>query len=140
MTRTHFTIHQDGQRIFSTPDIDQAVNGAKTRATETGRDVSVVAHYLDAPDKEVIFHADGTAAHIWKIDRGEPFVPKFGEIYRNAGGGRFECMSRVNDLGFATMRNVKSGWQFIAKEIIRYCDGSIEWSHSVGGQFMEVSA
>ena len=32
-------------------------------------------------------------------------------------------------------RNVKSGWTFIAKGIIQYVDGTIEWDHSTDGHF-----
>lgn len=60
MTRINFTITQDGQQVGSTPIIEQAVKAAKTRAAETGRDVSVTAHYKDAEDREVIYHQDGT--------------------------------------------------------------------------------
>ena len=35
----------------------------------------------------------------------------------------------------AEMQNIKSGWTFIAKGIIRYNDGTIEWDYSVGGHF-----
>ncbi len=151
MTRTHFTITQDGEQIFSTPIIEQAVSGAKARAAETGKNVSVVAHYADAEDREVIFHPDGTNEKIWALDKGQRMEPVVGEIYTNRGGGRFRCVrpSSAGPMfynaagGFsnasAWMQNIKSGWTFLAKGILQYIDGTIEWDHSTDGSFEEVA-
>lgn len=152
MTRTHFTVIQNDKIIGATPIMEQAVNAAKLRAADTGKDVSVVAHYADAKDREVIYHPDGTNEKIWEIDKGKSIQPAVGEVYTNRGGGRFKCVAQVEpDTGLyyhgggssntsAVMQNIKSGWTFTAKGIIQYVDGTIEWDHSVGGRFEEVSA
>ena len=152
MTRTNYTVSQDGKHIFSTRITEQAVNGAKTRAAETGKDVSVVAHYTDAEDREVIFHPDGTNEKIWAIDKGQRFEPTVGQVYTNRGGGRYRCLapSAAGPMfynaagGFsnasAVMQNVESGWTFTAKGILQFIDGTIEWGHSINGHFQEVRA
>lgn len=152
MTRINFTISQDGRHIFTTNITEQAVNGAKTRAAETGRDVSVIAHYIDADDREVIFHPDGTNTKIWAIDKGTRIEPVVGQVYTNRGGGRFRCIAPSvagpvfynATVGFinssAVMQNVKSGWTFTAKGITEYIDGTIEWDYSINGRFEEVMA
>lgn len=135
MTRTHFTISQDGQHVGSTPIIEQAVNAAKTRAKETGKPVSVVCHYKDADDREVIFNPDGSSEKIWKISGGELFTPKVGETYINNGGGTYLCRWAVgNNAGFV---NTKSGWAFRAVNCRQYVDGTIDWDRSTDGYFME---
>ena len=152
MTRTHFTVSQDGQHIGSTPITEQAVNAAKTRAAETGRDVSVIAHYEDADDREVIFHPDGTNEKIWAIDKGQRIQPVVGQVYPNRGGGLFKCIAPAEDgpmfwngaggcsNASAVMQNVESGWTFTAKGILQFIDGTIEWGHSTDGRFEPVGA
>lgn len=152
MTRINFTISQDGKHIGSTPITEQAVNAAKARAAETGRDVSVIAHYTDADDREVIFHPDGTNEKIWAIDKGRRIEPVVGQVYTNRGGGRFKCIAPADDGpmfynaagGFSNssgvFQNIKSGWTFTAKGIIQYIDSTIEWDHSIDGHFEEVRA
>lgn len=62
------------------------------------------------------------------------FVPVPGEVYENAGGGRFECTDR-DPSTTAQMTNIASGWTCIAHNIVRYEDGTIEWDYSTGGHF-----
>ena len=81
---------------------------------------------------------------------GKPFKPEISKVYENRGGGCFKCIEEPykDDTPFfhgggisrycAEMQNVKSGWTFRAKGIIRYNDGTIEWDHSVGGHFEQV--
>ena len=152
MTRINFTISQDGQHIGSTPIREQAVNAAKTRAASTGKPVSVVAHYADADDREVIFNPDGTNEKIWAIDKGKRIQPTVGQIYTNRGGGRYRCIapSEVGPMYYnkaggcsnasAVFQNIESGWTFTAKGILQFVDGTIEWDHSIGGRFEEVRA
>ena len=147
MTRINFTITQDGRHIGSTPSMEQAVSAAKTRAKETGKNVSVVAHYADTADREVIFHPDGSNDKIWDIDKGQRLEPVVGQVYTNRNGGVYKCiaLSEAGPLfwngagGFsnssAVMQNVKSGWTFTAKGIIQYIDGTIECDHSIDGHF-----
>lgn len=147
MTRIDFTITQDGKQVFSSPIIGQAVNGARKCAAETGKDVSVVAHYADAEEREVIFHPDGSNEKIWELDKGSRFEPVVGKVYTNRGGGNYRCIapSTVGPMFYnaaggysnasAVMRNEASGWTFTAKGIIRYPDGTIEWDHSIDGHF-----
>ena len=147
MTRTHFTVVQNDKMIGATPIMDQAINAAKVRAAETGKDVSVIAHYKDADDCEVVFHPDGSNVKIWDLDKGKHFEPVVGEVYINRGGGSYRCIatSKAGPMfynaagGFscasAVMQNEKSGWTFTAKGIIQYIDGTIEWDHSIGGRF-----
>ncbi len=70
-----------------------------------------------------------------KRQNPKPFSPVKGEIYENAGGGRYLCESDGNEHS-ARMMNVTSGWTFIAKGIVRYDDGTIEWDYSVDGTFV----
>lgn len=84
------------------------------------------------------------------LDKGESIQPVVGEVYTNRGGGRFKCVGNVEpDAGLyylgggcsntsAVFQDIKSGWTFTAKGIIRYADGTIEWDHSVGGRFEKV--
>lgn len=60
MTPKNYTISQDGRHVFSTPITQQAINGAKAYAARSGKDVSAVRHYYDAPDREITYHPDGT--------------------------------------------------------------------------------
>lgn len=66
------------------------------------------------------------------------FTPRSGEIYENEGGGQYLCVSGRMGVGpeIATMRNTKSGWQFIAHGIGIYEDGRIDWDYSTGGRFV----
>lgn len=66
----------------------------------------------------------------------ERFIPKRGEIYKNAGGGEFLCLE--SSLA-PTMVNINSGWTFTAHVCARYEDGSIEWDYSTGGRFMKMN-
>ena len=63
------------------------------------------------------------------------FTPNEGEIYENAGGGRY-CCQRVRYGGHeAWMQNTVSGWTLVAHGITRYEDGTIEWDYSTDGHF-----
>lgn len=149
---THFTIMQDGQNVGNVAIREQAVNAAKTRASKTGKPVSVVAHLDDGRDREVIFNPDGTNERIWAIDKGQRLEPVVGQVYTNRGGGCFRCIAPAaagpifyNASGSfsnasGVFQNVESGWTFTAKGIIQYIDGTIEWDHSVGGTFKELVA
>ena len=66
MTRIGFTVAQGREHIFSTPIMEQAIAGAKARAADTDRSVSVVAHYADAGDRVVVYHTDGRVEKIWE--------------------------------------------------------------------------
>ena len=68
------------------------------------------------------------------------FNPVYGQVYENAGGGKFQCVTPP-DLAFgypdgeARMMNVLTGWTFRAVGIVQYEDGTIEWDYSSGGYF-----
>ena len=62
------------------------------------------------------------------------FSPVAGEIYENAGGGRYFCEKSYGS--DAWMINVSSGWSFFAVGIVRYEDGTIEWDCSTDGHFI----
>lgn len=66
------------------------------------------------------------------------FTPRAGETYENEAGGTFLCVSGRMGVGpaIATMRNLKSGWQFIAHGVGIYEDGKIDWDYSTGGRFV----
>ena len=64
----------------------------------------------------------------------EKYIPKAGSIYENAGGGSFKCI-KTSYNGEALMRNIRSGWTFIAHGIGIYPDGKIDWDWSRGGAF-----
>lgn len=151
MRFTHFTLLQDGQTIGSVAVREQAVDAAKTRAVDTGRPVSVVAHVEGGGSREVVFDPDGTNDKIWTIDKGQPLVPIIGQIYVNRSGGKYLCLARMAEHGpvyydpaggssntAGVFQNIKSGWTFTAKGIIQYIDGTIEWNHSTDGRFKDV--
>ena len=62
-----------------------------------------------------------------------PFVPEVGKVYRNRGGGDYLCICYYNSSSYFV--NVDSGWQFEARGLGMYEDGTIDWDHSVGGFF-----
>ena len=62
------------------------------------------------------------------------FSPEVGTIYENHGGGTFKCLS-ANGYN-AVMRNVKSGWQFVAHICHKYENGQIDWEYSTEGRFV----
>lgn len=66
----------------------------------------------------------------------QPFAPIYGEVYENAGGGRYLCESREGSTSSAWFTNVASGWHCLAKGIVRYEDGTIEWDRSTDGHFV----
>ena len=68
-------------------------------------------------------------------DSRKPFAPLFGFTYENQGGGTFECLSHGADENSAIMRNVKSGWTFVAHGIGVYEDAKIDWDYSTGGAY-----
>ena len=59
-----FTIKSAGRVIGSVPIREQAVGAAKARAQQTGRPVSVTAHWDTGKEREVIFHPDGISERI----------------------------------------------------------------------------
>ena len=148
MRCTHFTITQEGKFIGSSAVLQQAVIASTRHAADTGRPVTVMAHIDGGGSRKAVFNPDGTNERIWNIDGGTPLVPIAGQVYVNRGGGRYLCLSAwtgacptyYNAAGRASsttamFRNVKSGWTFIAKGIIQYVDGTIEWDHSTDGHF-----
>lgn len=149
---TNFTIKQAGEIVGQVAIREQAVNAAKTRAQQTGSPVSVIARLDTGKDREVIFNPDGTNERIWAIDKGARLQPVVGQVYTNRGGGQFRCIAPAEDGplfynaagGFSNasgvFQNIESGWTFTAKGVIQYIDGTIEWDHSVGGRFEEVTA
>lgn len=62
------------------------------------------------------------------------FTPTEGEIYENAGGGHYLCLTVLSDWE-AKVQNTVSGWTCYAHGIVRYDDGTIEWDYSSGGHF-----
>ena len=85
------------------------------------------------------------------IDKCQPLVPTVGQAYTNRGGGKYRCIAQMtaagpvyyNALGGSSstsgvFQNIESGWTFIAKGIVQYIDGTIEWDHSCDGHFEEV--
>lgn len=69
----------------------------------------------------------------WQMSRTR-FIPKVGTTYRNHGGGEYECIAIKSD-GNAWMRNVVSGWTFLAHYVVMYESGAIEWDYSSDGFF-----
>lgn len=147
-----FTIAQDGQVIGHIAAKEEAVNTARNRAAETGKDVTVIAHLGAVTDRDVVFHPNGTNEKIWIIDQGQSMEPVVGQIYTNRGGGRFRCIAPAtagptfwnagggSSNASGVFQNIASGWTFTAKGIIQFIDGTIEWSHSSEGRFEEVTA
>lgn len=63
-----------------------------------------------------------------------------GIVYENEGGGFFRCLRSDPTVDAAIMKNIKSGWTFMAHGIGIYIDGRIDWDYSTGGRFEEVTA
>lgn len=61
-----FEITSKGQYIGKTPIREQAISAAKTRASETGADVSVIAFLDDGRKREVIYKPDGSVVKVWE--------------------------------------------------------------------------
>ena len=74
---------------------------------------------------DLVAKADGT--------KRQMITPEQGKIYKNKGGGEFLCLR--NYTYDAMMKNVKSGWTFMAHGVQQYEDGTIEWDYSTGGRF-----
>lgn len=81
-------------------------------------------------------------------DRGLPLSPTVGHTYKNRNGYEYLCLGKDTAHGMidyvvpglvglpnGKFRNMKSGWTFIAKDIVMYADGAIEWGHSLNGRF-----
>lgn len=75
---------------------------------------------------DLVARADGT--------KRERITPEEGKVYTNKGGGEFLCLTSYHG-GDACMRNVKSGWTFMAHGVQQYENGTIEWDYSTGGHF-----
>ena len=74
-----------------------------------------------------------------KRQNPQPFNPVKGEVYENAGGGRYLCESDPNGVSFdAWMTNTTSGWHCLCRNIVRYEDGTIEWDRSIDGRFVPI--
>ena len=67
----------------------------------------------------------------------QQFTPVVGEIYENAGGGRYVCL-KVLINPEAKFQNTVSGWTCYAHGIVRYADGTIEWDYSTDGHFEDL--
>lgn len=146
-----FAIKQNRKVIKKTSLLMMAVSEAKAEAVRTGQDVQVAVEADSGAVCEATFHPDGTNENIWALDRGEKFTPTVGETYLNRGGGSFRCISvkapgatyynRADGQSdaVAEFQNIQSGWTFVAKGIIRYIDGTIEWDHSVDGHFASLT-
>ena len=71
----------------------------------------------------------------------KPFTPVKGEIYENAGSGKYLCESGYQDedgRSIAWMTNIKSGWSMTTKGIVMYDNGEIEWDYSTDGTFLQI--
>lgn len=145
-----YTIVQKGTQIAFKHNAVDAVTQAKALAQSSNEDVSVILHAPDIEDREVVFHPDGSNDKIWYIDKGQYIRPVVGQVYTNRGGGQYRCI-RENDDGAlfynaaggysktsGVFQNMESGWTIIAKGIIQFIDGTIEWSHSVDGHFEDL--
>lgn len=77
-----------------------------------------------------------------KRQNGKPFTPIKGEIYENAGGGRYICESdpeMEDGRAVAWMTNIQSGWSCKAWYFVRYDDRTIEWDYSTSGHFVPIN-
>ena len=71
-----------------------------------------------------------------KRENPRALAPQLGEVYENAGGGRYLCtMSFDREIRTARFMNTASGWELIAHGIVQYEDGTIEWDYSYGLRF-----
>ena len=135
MRFTHFTLACGGEEIGTVSVMEQAINAAKGYATSKNAPVSVVGHRDDGQEREVIYHPDGRIEKIWEIAKSTPFFPEAGQVYRNAGGGTYLCISANGS--DADMINTKTKWRLMAHLCKIYFDGSIEWGYSTNGYFAD---
>lgn len=81
-------------------------------------------------------------------DCGLPLSPTVGQTYRNRNGCEYLCLGKDTAHGMidyvvpglvglpnGRFRNMRSGWTFVAKDIMMYADGTIEWGRSLDGRF-----
>ena len=81
-------------------------------------------------------------------DCGLPLSPTVGQTYRNRNGCEYFCLGKDTAHGMidyvvpglvglpnGRFRNMRSGWTFVAKDIVMYADGTIEWGRSLDGRF-----
>ncbi len=71
---------------------------------------------------------------------GTPFTPETGKSYKNTNGTVYQCVAGLED-GDTYATNCAwmvspAGWAFKAMNCMRYPDGSIDWSHSLYGHFI----
>ena len=64
------------------------------------------------------------------------FDPVPGEVYENAGGGKFLVEGCDPEARTAWMTNIKSGWSLTAVRVVQYDDRTIEWDYSKDGHFL----
>lgn len=143
----NYIVTRNQKAITRCVSLEEAVGAAVAQAHDSGKSVSVIAQSAAGPSQEVIFNPDGTNENIWKIDPGHSFAPQKGQVYRNRGGGQFRCIANLNEgttyyngagassRTVAEFQNTESGWTFVAKGIIQFVDGTIEWDHSCDGRF-----
>lgn len=143
----NYIVTQDQKAIKRCVGREEAVSAAIAQVKKSGRSVSVIAQYSTGPSQKVKFNPDGTNENIWKIDPGHSFVPQKNQVYVNCGGGRFRCIANMDDgtpyyngagtssRTVAEFQNIVSGWTFVAKGIIQFIGGTIEWDHSCNGRF-----
>lgn len=151
MELLNYIVAQDQKTIRRCVSREEAVSAAIAQAKDSGRPVSIIVQYSAGQSEEIIFNPDGTNKNIWKIDPGHSFTPQENQVYVNCGGGQFRCIANMDDgttyyngAGassriVAEFQNIVSGWTFVAKGIIQFIDGTIEWDHSCNGRFEALS-
>lgn len=147
----NYNVTQDQKASERCVSREEAVSTAIAQAKDSGRPVSIIVQYSAGPSEEIIFKPDGTNENIWRIDQGHSFVPQKNQVYMNRGGGQFRCTANMDDgvpyyngagassRTVAEFQNIVSGWTFVAKGIIQFIDGTIEWDHSCNGRFEALS-
>lgn len=71
-----------------------------------------------------------------KTDVGVRFSPVLADIYNRRGGGKYRSLGKY--LGEDVLVDIETGWAFYAKDVVRYADGSIDWSAEYGGHYLSV--
>lgn len=74
---------------------------------------------------------------IWETEKGKPYKPVPGKIYKNEGGGEYLCIRIGGEPSQekAWFQNIRSGWRCLCSDVRKYSDGTIDWAYSKLGEF-----
>lgn len=77
-----------------------------------------------------------SAMKLYGKRKGKRFNPELNEKYRDKKGGMlYKCVGY--DGNDPILMNMVSCWTFVARDLVRYDDNTIDWGSSIGGFFKE---